>query len=970
MTSTWSPSSYQLQFNFKLRKAPTPLLFARTRISSFDHGRRVLRVRCVAQDGAKSEVGSQSEEGRANNSWSGSSNSSAAMDDWFGNANSEQTGDSQHKGIRGLLGVGLASFFLVAGITFAGMSIGKRNSSRPKQEVVPLLEQQEMLSTQEEEIYRQGEIKNDGESDVLGERNLQNDDYQESKIGMDSDLASSLDSTENVSQKTPVDYPELESLSEREEPTGNASIRGNLQSDTTVNDVNSPDTISTSSEFPQPDIRAGGDVTSSFIDSESTLVESEREVDVEVVVLINSDTDVENLGVPDTVEQRGMFAETLEDALDAEVEPSSSSYFSASTDSQGPNGSANSKLDTTLETENVPKVDIGVAASISQKEDAEIDSPLQFSSDSNSTPVGINDLQQDEPSVVASSVAQSSSDKQHAADDSKISGSGSVLESESPIDVSTRGIPAPILLSAALQVPPGKILVPAVTDQAQGQALSALQVLKVIDSAGQPGQLCSRREYARWLVSASSALSRNSISKVYPAMYIENFTELAFDDVTPVDPDFTSIQGLAEAGLISSKLSKRDMLSSPDEDIGSFYFHPDSPLSRQDLVTWKMALEKRRLPEADRKTLQQLSGFIDVDKIDPDAWPALVADLSAGEQGIVPLAFGYTRLFQPDKPVTKGQAAIALATGEAADIVSEELARIEAESIADKAVAAHNALVAEVEKDINASFEKELSMEREKIDVVQKMAEEASKEVERLRKEREEQNLALMKERAAIESEMEVLSKLRRELEEQLQSLLSNKVEISYEKERIEKLRKETEEENQAIARLQYELEVERKALSMARAWAEEEAKRVQEHAKALEEARLRWERQGIKVVVGEDLREEELPENTWANVGKQLSIEETVDRAENLTDKLKVMADQVVGKSKEIINKLIEKIKLLISAMKQWISDAGKRTIEFRHVAIAKVGGSLQELQQHAADLGSIAKEQAERVVKRVSGN
>lgn len=937
MTSTWSPSSYQLQFNFKLRKAPTPLLFARTRISSFDHGRRVLRVRCVAQDGAKSEVGSQSEEGRANNSWSGSSNSSAAMDDWFGNANSEQTGDSQHKGIRGLLGVGLASFFLVAGITFAGMSIGKRNSSRPKQEVVPLLEQQEMLSTQEEEIYRQGEIKNDGESDVLDERNLQNDDYHESKIGMDSDLASSLDSTENVSQKTPVDYPELESLSEREEPT---------------------------------DIRAGGDVTSSFIDSESTLVESEREVDVEVVVLINSDTDVENLGVPDTVEQRGMFAETLEDALDAEVEPSSSSYFSASTDSQGPNGSANSKLDTTLETENVPKVDIGVAASISQKEDAEIDSPLQFSSDSNSTPVGINDLQQDEPSVVASSVAQSSSDKQHAADDSKISGSGSVLDSESPIDVSTRGIPAPILLSAALQVPPGKILVPAVTDQTQGQALSALQVLKVIDSAGQPGQLCSRREYARWLVSASSALSRNSISKVYPAMYIENVTELAFDDVTPVDPDFTSIQGLAEAGLISSKLSKRDMLSSPDEDIGSFYFHPDSPLSRQDLVTWKMALEKRQLPEADRKTLQQLSGFIDVDKIDPDAWPALVADLSAGEQGIVPLAFGYTRLFQPDKPVTKGQAAIALATGEAADIVSEELARIEAESIADKAVAAHNALVAEVEKDINASFEKELSMEREKIDVVQKMAEEASKEVERLRKEREEQNLALMKERAAIESEMEVLSKLRRELEEQLQGLLSNKVEISYEKERIEKLRKETEEENQAIARLQYELEVERKALSMARAWAEEEAKRVQEHAKALEEARLRWERQGIKVVVGEDLREEELPENTWANVGKQLSIEETVDRAENLTDKLKVMADQVVGKSKEIINKLIEKIKLLISAMKQWISDAGKRTIEFRHVAIAKVGGSLQELQQHAADLGSIAKEQAERVVKRVSGN
>lgn len=178
---------------------------------------------------------------------------------------------------------------------------------------------------------------------------------------------------------------------------------------------------------------------------------------------------------------------------------------------------------------------------------------------------------------------------------------------------------------------------------------------------------------------------------------------------------------------------------------------------------------------------------------------------------------GYTRLFQPDKPVTKAQAAIALATGEASDIVSEELARIEAESMAENAVAAHGALVAQVEKDINASFEKQLSIEREKVDAVEKMAEEAKQELERLRSEREGENLALTKERAAIESEMEVFSRLRNELEEQLQGLMSNKVEVSYEKERINKLRKEAEIENQEIARLQYELEVERKALSMAR---------------------------------------------------------------------------------------------------------------------------------------------------------
>lgn len=38
-------------------------------------------------------------------------------------------------------------------------------------------------------------------------------------------------------------------------------------------------------------------------------------------------------------------------------------------------------------------------------------------------------------------------------------------------------------------------------------------------------------------------LYRNTLSKVYPAMYIENVTELAFDDITPEDPDFSSIQG-------------------------------------------------------------------------------------------------------------------------------------------------------------------------------------------------------------------------------------------------------------------------------------------------------------------------------------------------------------------------------------------------------------------------------------------
>lgn len=40
------------------------------------------------------------------------------------------------------------------------------------------------------------------------------------------------------------------------------------------------------------------------------------------------------------------------------------------------------------------------------------------------------------------------------------------------------------------------------------------------------------------------------------------------------------------------------------------------------------------------QTLYQLSGFRDIDKLNPDAWPAIAADLSAADQGIISLAFG------------------------------------------------------------------------------------------------------------------------------------------------------------------------------------------------------------------------------------------------------------------------------------------------------------------------------------------
>lgn len=60
--------------------------------------------------------------------------------------------------------------------------------------------------------------------------------------------------------------------------------------------------------------------------------------------------------------------------------------------------------------------------------------------------------------------------------------------------------------------------------------------------------------------------------------------------------------------------------------------------------------------------------------------------------------------------------------------------------------------------------------------------------------------------------------------------------------------------------------------------------------AKMLEEARGRWERQGIKVVVDDDLKDQTNAAVSWLNAGTESSVEVTVSRAEILVDKLKAM--------------------------------------------------------------------------------
>ncbi|MBA0763155.1 hypothetical protein Gotri_012660 [Gossypium trilobum] len=938
-SASWSPSSPQLRLAFRCRncREPRPLLlldYRRPRLLSVSLSR------------------TKELERRRNAASRIVSDSTAGADTFSGWSDSDTVEDSIGSGGRrslllGIMGAGSAGLVLVAGLSFAAMSLSNRSTSRPKQQLEPLTAQQEVSFDNESEQAKENEIETGTHKDLSAptesngtstENNLDNDNgtylvdsstsngdsaSNTSPIQEDRQNVSSLDGESVFLDTTPIspNLPESDAV-------GVSSVASSLRESDSNLDIGSPEATS---------------------EIEDKLISVRETIDTNLSDPINLDNDL-NEG-------------KLEGKENSSISVDSSSSSNSISDPSIVGFSVSSELEPILEPQAIPEDNLETIDSSQTEENLESRKMSLPSVEIKNASLEDNKLNESESSQTTpvSAPAHSLTIEQSKIDYDGMKDSIPDFESPTPrSSFSPVGIPAPSAVSADLQVHPGEVLVPAVVDQFQGQALAALQVLKVIEAEALPGDLCTRREYARWLVAASNALSRNVVSKVYPAMYVENVTELAFDDIIPEDPDFSSIQGLAEAGLISSKLSNQELLN---YNRGPVYFSPESPLSRQDLVSWKMALEKRQLPEADREILYQLSGFIDIDKINPDAWPALVADLSTGEPGIIALAFGCTRLFQPYKPVTKAQAAVAIATGEASDLVSEELARIEAESVAENAVSAHNALVAEVEKDVNANFEKELSMEREKIDALEKMAEEAKRELERLRAEREEENMVLMKDRAAISAETEILSRLRREVEEQLESMINDKVEISYEKERISKLRKETEDETQEIVRLQHELEVERKALSMARAWAEDEAKRAREQAKALEEAREQWERRGVKVVVDNDLHEESVAGDTWVNVGKQVAVEGTISRGETLVGKLKTLASEVEGKSREFIDKIVQRIQYLISVLRKWASEAGAKAEELKDGAVLKARGSVQEMQQTTAGFSSAVKEGAKRV-------
>ncbi|XWK90102.1 MAG: S-layer homology domain-containing protein [Phormidium sp.] len=162
-----------------------------------------------------------------------------------------------------------------------------------------------------------------------------------------------------------------------------------------------------------------------------------------------------------------------------------------------------------------------------------------------------------------------------------------------------------------------------------------------------PNKVITKREFARWLMAANNQIKANEPAK--QIRLANESSQPAFQDVPRTDPDFAAIQGLAEAGIIPSQLSG---------DNTALLFRPDAPLTREQMILWKVPLDTKLVNSgATFEAIKQTWGFQDTFKIEPKALRALLTDFQNGDASNIRRVYGYTTLFQPKKPVTRAEAA-------------------------------------------------------------------------------------------------------------------------------------------------------------------------------------------------------------------------------------------------------------------------------------------------------------------------
>jgi hypothetical protein len=189
-----------------------------------------------------------------------------------------------------------------------------------------------------------------------------------------------------------------------------------------------------------------------------------------------------------------------------------------------------------------------------------------------------------------------------------------------------------------------------VNGAAQIAAFGTLGVLDPKSGAFDPGSPVKRREFIRWLVKANNVLWADTPAK---RINLADATEKsAFHDIATSDPDFPYIQGMQDAGY---------SVGFPDGT-----FRPDGVLTREQMFAIKNTFDRGSVDAGLAKSIDfarntAMPPWKDKASISKTYVAAIATGANGGGDNFA-LVYGSSSLFHPQFPVTRAQAAVAIAS--------------------------------------------------------------------------------------------------------------------------------------------------------------------------------------------------------------------------------------------------------------------------------------------------------------------
>lgn len=191
------------------------------------------------------------------------------------------------------------------------------------------------------------------------------------------------------------------------------------------------------------------------------------------------------------------------------------------------------------------------------------------------------------------------------------------------------------------------------------QQLEQLGVFTTTSTEFQPLAPITRGEFVAWLVKTYNKLHKDPIRP-------SSSTTPAFPDVPASHPYFTYIQSAYNAGFLAG--------------FADGNFRPDDILTREQMIVLKSPLDSSgrdsRPPNTLRNFISRTRGFTDADQITEQYLSYIAFDLGNAASGRnFARVYGRTRIYAPQKAVTRAEASVLLSRFRKGGTVEQALQR-------------------------------------------------------------------------------------------------------------------------------------------------------------------------------------------------------------------------------------------------------------------------------------------------------